>query len=43
MTDCDHNCSGCGVDGCGERKEPDFRAYLNEHSSVKKVFGVVLN
>ena len=41
MADCDHNCSGCGVDGCGEREEPDFRAYLNEHSSVKKVFGVV--
>ena len=41
MADCDHNCSGCGVEGCGEREEPDFRAYLNEHSSVKKVFGVV--
>ncbi len=41
MTDCDHNCSNCGVEGCGERPETDFRAYLNEKSSVKKVFGVV--
>ena len=41
MADCDHNCLGCGVQGCGEREEPDFRAYLNENSSVKKVFGVV--
>ena len=41
MTDCDHNCSSCGENGCGEREEPDFRAYLNENSSVKKVFGVV--
>ena len=41
MTDCTHDCGTCGVEGCGERTEPDFRAYLNENSSVKKVFGVV--
>ena len=41
MTDCDHNCSSCGVDGCGDRQETDLNAYLNENSSVKKVFGVV--
>ena len=41
MTDCDRDCSSCGVEGCGERQEPDFKAYLNEKSSVKKVFGVV--
>ena len=41
MANCDNNCGSCGVEGCGDRKEPDFRAYLNEASSVKKVFGVV--
>ena len=41
MADCDHNCGSCGVEGCGDREQPDFRAYLNEASSVKKVFGVV--
>ena len=41
MTDCDHNCSSCGVDGCGDRQATDLNAYLNENSSVKKVFGVV--
>ena len=41
MADCTHDCGSCGVEGCGERTEPDFRAYLNEASSVKKVFGVV--
>ena len=41
MTDCDHNCSSCGVEGCGDREEMDMRAYLNQASSVKKVFGVM--
>ena len=41
MTDCNRDCSSCGVEGCGERQEPDFKAYLNEKSSVKKVVGVV--
>ena len=41
MTDCNRDCGSCGEEGCGERTEPDFRAYLNEASSVKKVFGVV--
>ena len=41
MADCDHNCSSCGVEGCGDREEMDMRAYLNQASSVKKVFGVM--
>ena len=41
MANCDNNCGSCGVEGCGDRTAPDFRAYLNEQSSVKKVFGVV--
>ena len=41
MSDCTHDCSHCGVEGCGDRAKPDFRAYLNELSSVKKVIGVV--
>ena len=41
MADCTHDCSSCGVEGCGERTETDFREYLNEASSVKKVFGVI--
>ncbi len=41
MANCDNNCGSCGVENCGDRKEPDFRAYLNEASSVKKVFGVM--
>ena len=41
MADCTHDCGSCGVEGCGERETPDFREYLNEASSVKKVFGVV--
>jgi len=41
MSECTHDCSSCGVEGCGDREKPDFRAYLNEFSSVKKVIGVV--
>ena len=41
MSECTHDCSSCGVEGCGDRETPDFRAYLNEYSSVKKVIGVV--
>ena len=41
MSDCTHDCSSCGVEGCGDREKPDFRAYLNEYSSVKKVIGIV--
>ena len=41
MADCTHDCSSCGVEGCGDREKPDFRAYLNDYSKVKKVIGVV--
>ena len=41
MANCDNNCGSCGVENCSDRQAPDFRAYLNEASSVKKVFGVV--
>lgn len=39
--ECTHDCSSCGVEGCGDREKPDFRVYLNEHSKVKKVIGVI--
>ncbi|MBO4320687.1 MAG: Mrp/NBP35 family ATP-binding protein [Treponema sp.] len=35
---CNHNCSGCSVDGCSKR---DLSEKLNEASSVKKVIAVV--
>ncbi len=41
MTDCTNDCSNCSVEGCGDREKPDFRAYLNEFSSVKKLIGVI--
>jgi len=41
MSDCTHDCSSCGVEGCGDRAKPDFRVYLNEYSNVKKVIGVI--
>ena len=41
MSECTHDCSSCGAEGCGDREKPDFRAYLNEFSSVKKVIGIV--
>ena len=41
MSECSHNCGSCGED-CSSRKEPqDLYAKLNEHSSVKKVIGVI--
>ena len=39
MADCDHNCSYCGVEGCGERV--DFHVDANPLSDVKKVIAVV--
>jgi len=39
--ECTHDCSSCGVEGCGDREKPDFRAYLNGYSKVKKVIGVI--
>ncbi len=36
---CTHDCSSCG-ETCSER-ENDFRAPLNQYSSVKKVIGIV--
>ena len=37
---CTHDCSSCGVD-CPSRSGGIQKAQLNEHSSVKKVIGVV--
>lgn len=37
--ECTHNCDSCSLD-C-ESKKTDFRAHLNEHSSVKKVIAVM--
>ena len=41
MADCTYECGSCGVEGCADREAPDLRAYLNDASGVKKVFGVV--
>ncbi|NCA97348.1 MAG: ATP-binding protein [Bacteroidia bacterium] len=40
--ECSHDCSSCG-ESCDERagEQTDFSAKLNEHSSVKKVIGVL--
>ena len=42
MSECNHDCSSCGMD-CGERKTSpeDMLIKLHERSSVKKVIGVV--
>ena len=41
MSECTHDCNSCGVD-CSSRGTPqDFRAPLNEWSSVNKVIAVV--
>jgi Mrp family chromosome partitioning ATPase/predicted Fe-Mo cluster-binding NifX family protein len=37
---CNQNCGSCSED-CAERKEVDFREKPNEHSSIKKVIGIV--
>ena len=37
---CSHNCGGCG-DDCGDRVEENTFEKLSEHSSVKKVIGIV--
>jgi Mrp family chromosome partitioning ATPase/predicted Fe-Mo cluster-binding NifX family protein len=37
---CNQNCGSCSED-CDERKEVDFREKPNEHSSIKKVIGIV--
>ena len=37
---CTHDCSTCGAD-CASREGGIQKAKLNEHSSVKKVIGVV--
>lgn len=41
MSDCDHNCEGCGKSGSCSSKPQDFHAYLRKGSSVKKVIGIV--
>ena len=41
MSECTHDCNSCGVD-CSSRGTPqDFRAPMNELSSVNKVIAVV--
>lgn len=40
--ECAHECSGCGVSGCGDRTEPVDRTLKpNDRSSIKHVIGVV--
>ncbi len=40
MSECNHNCESCG-ENCESRQQESLLAPLNEHSSVKKVIGVV--
>lgn len=41
MANCNHDCSSCSSN-CNERKEPQsFLKPMNEHSSIKKVIGIV--
>ena len=40
MSSCSGNCSSCGSD-CADRQAESLLAELNQHSSVKKVIGVV--
>lgn len=40
MSECSHNCESCG-ENCSSREQESLLAPLNEHSSVKKVIGVV--
>lgn len=40
MSECSHNCESC-AEKCDHREQESFLAQLNEHSSVKKVIGVV--
>ncbi len=42
QNNCNHQCSSCGVEGCGGRKDPaDMMFHLNPRSSVRKIIGVV--
>jgi len=38
MVDCDHNCEGCSVEGCGERI---VKSKQNELSNIKRIIGVL--
>lgn len=38
MADCDHNCEGCGVEGCESRIE---KAKLNDRSKIKRIVAVL--
>ena len=41
-SNCNHQCSGCSVEGCSGRKDPaSMLFHLNSRSSVKKIIGVV--
>lgn len=42
MADCNHKCSGCGVDGCAERTQnQNLVLKPNAYSSIRHVVGVV--
>lgn len=38
MADCDHNCEGCGVEGCESRIQ---KAVLNNRSKIKRIIAVL--
>ena len=38
MSECNHNCENCNVEGCGSRIE---KAKLNDRSKIKKIIGVL--
>ncbi len=38
MSDCDHNCESCGVEGCSSRIE---KAKQNERTKIKKIVGIL--
>lgn len=42
MSECNHDCGSCGVEGCGQRENPGIqKAPMNPKSNVKRVIGVV--
>ena len=40
MADCNHDCSSCGVEGCGERQEIK-KLVPHEGTSIKKVIAII--
>lgn len=41
MTNCNHNCSSCGVEGCGERTKESFLKPANPLSNVNKIIAIM--